>query len=293
MKTFLILLGTIVSCALGYWAEPRLRPHIAALPAAKTPTPAAPPAGEIPTPPETPAHPTEGLFPEKVTLRQNVQFSDEASGLTMTIAAGREVRLLRIEGDNAIVRVGETEYTIVVPISQTDLRARLGQEETAPADPAPEPAPEPAPVPAPGAEPQPEPAPEPAPGAEPQPEPAPQPAPGAEPQPEPEPQPQPEPAPEPAPPAPPAPPANAPVDVVGIMRESIRNREIKHFEFTQVQDWKASADETIDGEVYQTGLVTYEGETLLFGVRPMQAKALIQNGRVVRWIWPKSGVQIE
>jgi hypothetical protein len=77
------------------------------------------------------------------------------------------------------------------------------------------------------------------------------------------------------------------------MRESIRNKEIKHFEFTQVQDWQAAADETIDGAVYQTGLVTYEGETLFFGVKTMQAKALIQNGKVVRWIWPKSGVQIE
>ena len=216
MKTFLILLGTLVSCALGYWAEPKLRPHVTAMPVAKPATPAAPAAGGIPTPPETPARAADNLFPEKVTLRQNVQFADQASGLTMTIAAGSEVRLLRVEGENAIIRVGETEYSVVVPISQTDLRVRLGQEEPAPVEPAPVPEVTPAP------------APEPAPQPEPQPEPAPDPTPAPEPQPEPTPAPE------------PAPVANVPTDVVAIMRESLRNREIKHFEFAQVEDWQAA-----------------------------------------------------
>lgn len=266
MKTFLVVLGIIVACAMGYWSEPKLRPLVSSLPAAKVPKPAAPAAAKVPSPLETPARESDGLLPEKVTLKQNVQFSDQLSGLTMTIAAGSEARLLRIEGDNAIVRVGETDYTILVPITQTDLRIRLGQEDPAPV--VVEPVPEPVVTPEPAPEPQPEPAPEPQPEPEPEPEPAP------------EPQPQ------------PAPPANVPVDVVGMMRESIRNREIKEFEFTQVQDWQATADETIDGQVYQTGVVSYEAETI-FGVKTIQAKALIQNGRIVRWIWPKSGVRIQ
>jgi hypothetical protein len=266
MKTFLILLGTILSCALGYWAEPRLRPYVSATPAPKTENPAPPSVADLPPPADMPARETVALLPEKVTLRETVQFTDQASGLTMTIAAGSEARLLRLDGDTAIIRAGETAYTIIVPIAQTDLAVRLGQEEP----PAVEPIPAPAPVP--------EPAPEPAPVPEPE---APsEPVPVFEPQPEP----QAEPA--------PAPPANVPVDVVAIMRDSIRNGEIKKFGFTKVKDWKAAADETIDGEIYQIGLVTYEDETL-FGVQTIQAKALIQNGRVVRWIWPKSGVQIE
>jgi len=271
MKTFLILLGTILSCALGYWAEPRLRPHVSAIPAAKAQKPALPAAADLPPPPsDTPAEEPVDLLPEKVTLRSTVQFTDQASGLTMSIAAGSEARLLRIDGDTAIIRAGETAYTIVVPIAQTDLAVRLGQEEPAAVEPVPEPevTPEPTPVP--------EPAPEPVPAPE-----VPiEPAPVSEPRPEP----QAEPA--------PAPPANVPVDVVAIMRASIRNGEIKNFGFTQVKDWKAAADETIDGEIYQIGVATYEDETL-FGVQTIQAKALIQNGRVVRWIWPKSGVQIE
>jgi hypothetical protein len=58
-----------------------------------------------------------------------------------------------------------------------------------------------------------------------------------------------------------------------------------------VQDWQAGPQETVDGQVYQTGTVTYRAETI-FGVKTIQAKALIQNGRVVRWIWPKSGMEI-
>jgi hypothetical protein len=276
MKTFLILLGAILSCALGYWAEPRLRPHVSATPAAKTQKTAPPSVADLPLPTLTPAAQTVALLPEKVTLRETVQFTDQASGLTMTIAAGSEARLLRLDGDTAIIRAGETAYTIAVPIAHTDLAVRLGQQEPAAAEPTPTPEPTPAPEPVPTPAPEPVPVPEPAVPTEP--------ASVVDPQPEPQAEPQAEPA--------PAPPANVPVDVVAIMRDSIRNGEIKKFGFTKVKDWKAAADETIDGEIYQIGLATYEDETL-FGVQTIQAKALIQNGRVVRWIWPKSGVQIE
>ena len=105
----------------------------------------------------------------------------------------------------------------------------------------------------------------------------------------------PEPAPAPAPEPTPAPQPEAPVgdvDVVKVMQESIRSSQIKEFTFEQVLDWKEEATETVDGESYQTGLASYKAETI-FGVKTIQAKALIKGGKVQRWIWPKSGMDIK
>ncbi|MBK1883830.1 hypothetical protein JIN85_15540 [Luteolibacter pohnpeiensis] len=79
--------------------------------------------------------------------------------------------------------------------------------------------------------------------------------------------------------------------VIKIMQDSIRNGDIKEFKSDQVVEWKASGKETIDGENFDTGLVSYKAETI-FGVKAIQAKALIKNGEVARWIWPKSGMEI-
>jgi hypothetical protein len=80
--------------------------------------------------------------------------------------------------------------------------------------------------------------------------------------------------------------------VVEIMKTSIRNGQIKEFAFNQVLGWKAEANETVDGEVFQTGSASYKAETI-FGVKTIQAKALIKGGKVKRWIWPKSGMEIK
>lgn len=119
---------------------------------------------------------------------------------------------------------------------------------------------------------------------------------------EPDPEPEPEPTPEPvladATPDPvmedePAAPAPAPsVDVVAVMQASIRAGEIKEFGEAQVQGWQAGEEETTDGTTYQTGLVAYTAETV-FGVRTIQAKAYIKDGKVERWIWPNSGMEIK
>ncbi len=135
------------------------------------------------------------------------------------------------------------------------------------------------------------------------------PAPVPEPAPAPEPMPVqvPEPAPAVVPVAPPAdgdfvvPPENPPepasipataVDVVAVMKKHISEGNIKEFTFNQVQGWKAEPNEVIDGETYQIGLIRYNAETI-FGNKSIEAKALIKNGQVVRWIWPKSNMEIK
>ena len=80
--------------------------------------------------------------------------------------------------------------------------------------------------------------------------------------------------------------------IVPIMQASIRGGQIKEFAFAQVLGWKAEPNETVDGQVFQAGTVTYKTETI-FGVKTLQAKAYIKNGKVQRWIWLKSDYFIE
>ena len=76
------------------------------------------------------------------------------------------------------------------------------------------------------------------------------------------------------------------------MQESIRSGQVKEFTFDQVLEWKPGAAETVDGESFESGLISYKAETI-FGVKTIQAKALIKDGKVQRWIWPKSGMEIK
>ena len=75
------------------------------------------------------------------------------------------------------------------------------------------------------------------------------------------------------------------------MQESIRSGQIKEFTFDQVLEWTPDDAETVDGESFECGLISYKAETI-FGVKTIQAKALIKDGKVQRWIWPKSGMEI-
>lgn len=82
-------------------------------------------------------------------------------------------------------------------------------------------------------------------------------------------------------------------DPVLVMKASLASGQISKFTAAQVLEWEAgTTPETIDGETYQIGNVTYQAETP-FGTKNLPAKALIKDGKVVRWISPKSGMQIE
>jgi hypothetical protein len=99
-----------------------------------------------------------------------------------------------------------------------------------------------------------------------------------------------EPAAEPA--SKPAAAAGEPVDVVALMQQSIRKGEIKEFTYTQVEDWKTGDNETVKGEEFQTGLISYTADTI-FGPKAIEAKALVKDGKIQRWIWTKSGMEIK
>ncbi len=269
MKAFLFILGLIAAGILGYSFEPEFRYGLTGkIPGEKPAT-----TDPVETPVVKPTIDTASIpadrLPAKVLLKAEVEIVDASSDLRMKVPAGNKMNLVRLEGGNVIISPGAGPFEGKVPIEQTDLMEQLAaMPDTAP------PA-EPVPTPVPTPEPTPEPAPEPTP------------VPTPEPTPEPVPTPEPTPAPEPAP---------APVesgDPVAIMKASIQAGEIKEFTFDQVLEWlPGEGAETIDGQNYQTGIASYKAETV-FGVKTIQAKALIQGGKVVRWLWPKSGMEIK
>lgn len=297
MKLFLILLGMAAAGILGYKKEPELRFALTGISPTDGKMKIANPLDSAATaaPAIDPASLSADQLPEKVTISVDIKFSDETSGLIMTIAAGSKVKLVRIDGANAVVRPGDTPYSIILPIEKTDLMAQLAAKPPITVTPTET---EPAPTAEPALAPESDPTQESSPVAEPAPtptgdseEPAPMQEPVVEPQamPEPalttEPTPETTPAPEPAA-------ATGSTDVVQVMQESIRNAQVKEFTFDQVLGWEAGANETVDGESFQTGNVSYKAETI-FGVKTIQAKALIKHGKVNRWIWPKSGMEIK
>ena len=279
MKEFLYLLSIVVVGALGYKYEPDLRFRMTGMQPEpvvihETPAPLAPAVA----PKMDLANLAPSQLPEKVLLTAEAKVADSASGVIMTIAAGSRVKPVRIDGDSLIFSPGEGPYVGKVSISDTDLLAQLAAKPPSPVAPVietptavphmPEPA---APVTGDSQEP--------APHAAPEPSPAPEAAP------------MPEPVPASPPAATPTPPAGS-TDVVKAMQESVQAAQIKEFTFAQVLEWKAGSDESVDGETYQTGIASYKAETI-FGVKTIQAKALLKGGKVQRWIWPKSGMEIK
>ncbi len=172
---------------LGYLTEPTLRSQVIG----SSPKPS---TAEIHSAPETSsltadatgvylASLTPEQLPKKVTLKEETRFSDESSGLTITVAAGSLAKLIRLDGTNVSVRPGDTAYTIIVPVFKTDLVEQLVANPPPPpaapktddafaSEPAPAPTPEPTPAPAPEPTPAPAPEPTPAPASEPTPKPA-------------------------------------------------------------------------------------------------------------------------
>ena len=81
-------------------------------------------------------------------------------------------------------------------------------------------------------------------------------------------------------------------DIVKVMQDSIKEKQVKEFTFEQVLGWKAGEEKEMDGVKYQTGQAAYKAETI-FGVKTIQAQALIKDGKVAKWIWPNSGMEIK
>ena len=292
MKIFLFLIGIVAAGIAGYSFEPQMRYGLTG----KALEPKSEKVQKI-------LHvdlraPKRGIdaskwpadqLPEKIRLRGDTEIANETGDIKMTITAGNRVDLVRLEGQDVIISPGPGPFQGTVPIIQTDLLDQLAVLEKKPVTPNPDTTaiadntsvemdvPDPDQEVA-VADPE---------AIDGEAEPAVPPVAVNEPE------------------ATDTPVAEDPVvepepvvsggadDVVSVMQASIKAGDIKEFTFEQVLDWKANdAPETIEGESYQSGLASYKAETV-FGVKTIQAKALVQDGKVVRWLWPKSGMEIK
>jgi len=261
--------------AAGYMVEPHLRKQLTGL------SPASGNSGTLSNGVFIPSDPivaeklagldlnrlTTEQLPTQITLKTDAEATDPGTGLKMILQAGNRVKPLRIEQGEVVFSPGTSSFEGRVPLGETDLPEQLAANPPVAAalETAPEPMISAAPA-APELDPF-------APAPAPEPETAPTPAPAA--------------AEVPAEFVP-----ATPEEIVKTMQESIQSGQIQEFKFDQVTEWKAGEIETVDGEKFNTGLLSYQGETFL-GIKSIQAKAFIRGGKVVRWIMPKSGMEIK
>ena len=201
---------------------------------------------------------TSADFPEKVSLKVPFTITDSASGVTMSLKNGSKVKPLRLDGDQLEIQPVGFPVKGRIHVDQTDFKKlavplMLKRLENAVAKKDPEPMPEPTPEPA----------------VEPEPTPVPTPAPAPE-------------------------PVSKKLDEAGIvaaMKASVTDGKVTEFKANQVTAWKAGEDMEFDDETYQTGTVTFKAETIL-GVQEHDALALIKDGKIEKWMWAKTKLEM-
>ena len=194
-------------------------------------------------------------LPKEVTIFITRPYKHSNGNLEITILPGSKHAPVKISPPNVHLRVEGTKYQFVLPIDKTDLIEQLSQMslDSAPAPTNTEPA-----LPKPQS-------------------PSAQPTPSSTVSPK---------------PTPTAPSTATSTDAVMLMRDTLRNSPLKEFSASQITTWSAGPQETIDGESFATGIISYEAKTIL-GQKSMQAKALIKNGSIKKWIHAKSGIEIK
>ena len=79
--------------------------------------------------------------------------------------------------------------------------------------------------------------------------------------------------------------------IIACVQASVNSKTVTEFKPEQVTEWLAGEEMEFDGVNYQTGLVTFEAETIL-GTQTQKAIALIENGEVVKWLWAKTNLEM-
>lgn len=79
--------------------------------------------------------------------------------------------------------------------------------------------------------------------------------------------------------------------LIALLEASVKAGDVNEFEFDQVLEWKQAGTEDVGGENFQIGMVTYKADTI-FDEQELQAKALIKDGKVVKWLWPTTNTEM-
>lgn len=277
MKFFANLLVVSGAGVFGYFAEPSLRLELTGLsPTARPPQPEPGNQEEAHLSQVDVTRYAPEQLPKEVTLKKEAQVTDSSSGLKLTVPAGNKVKLIRLGTGTLIVGTGAPNIEGEVEVHDTDVREQL--ISVVPAPPSAEAGDAMAKNdPAMGGA-----APEngdetamndgsPGDGSNPALTPD-QPTDGAD--------------------------AAAGEfsameadDIVKTMQDSLKAAEVKDIKFDQVSEWAGGEPEEMEGKKYNTGTVSYKAQTIL-GLKPRQAKAYIAGGKVVRWVNPRSGTDI-
>ncbi len=102
------------------------------------------------------------------------------------------------------------------------------------------------------------------------------------------------PTPEPVVVTPPVPTPVAKLDeaaIVTLLKADVGTGKVTEFKANQVTKWKAGEEIEFDGDTYQTGRVTFKAETIL-GVQEHEAIALIEDGKIYKWMWAKTKLEM-
>lgn len=274
----------IVCVGMGYVLEPMFftetkktkKNPVAEAPVDSSGNPvAANPADPVPGAPEPPepaiqvdlSKITPEDFPAKVELKVDYTISDSNSGVTMQLKKGTKVKPVRVEGADLIIQPVGLPIESKIAVDNTNFKElavprMLERLQNAVANKDPEPTPPVTPV---------------------TPEPTP-----------------PTPIPAVVPPTPPTPPAPAPTPaatkldeaaIVTLLKSDVQAGKVTEFKANQVTAWKAGEELEFDGDTYQTGRVTFKAETIL-GVQEHEAIALIEDGKVYKWMWAKTKLEM-
>lgn len=87
-------------------------------------------------------------------------------------------------------------------------------------------------------------------------------------------------------------PERLPDGSIPVMVESIKNGEVTEIKLDRISDWRWIGQEEYGGTTYWVGAVAYLAETI-FGEIYAEGKALIRDGKVVKWIYSGSEEEIK
>lgn len=80
-------------------------------------------------------------------------------------------------------------------------------------------------------------------------------------------------------------------ELISLMKQSVRNKVVTQFTYESTKSWTSKGSKDIGGVKYQVGEVTYGAKTI-FGDETLRAKALFQDGRLIKWVWPTTNADM-
>lgn len=80
-------------------------------------------------------------------------------------------------------------------------------------------------------------------------------------------------------------------ELIDALKSSVKAGDVNEFSFDQVIAWKRGSEELIGSDSFEVGIVTYKADTI-FDEQELDAKALIKDGKVVKWLWPTTNTEM-